>query len=283
MAVLEEKNSEIDRLRADLVAEQIQTRGLECQLRATPVASDPPPVIQALEAEVEKLRQQILLNEEHSRAREKALQDRLDKGEEEYKKSELAAKSAKSAAALAEKDKNEFRDLYMRAEARISEVKDENAELEKRIEIAEKQISEGVELIRKTMEAQIQKMEVDRNKWRDMAMFVMEKDMRTNDEVRRRAGEQPELEKKCKELEGDLENKKVTISDLKRTIARLENELNTEVSDHVFQCRWRLEGSSTQCGVSFAMKEVRCTYISPRSISLISATRTWNSMCKMIT
>jgi len=137
----------------------------------------------------------------------------------------LAKETAEKDKLSAEKDKEIFREEYARASAFVSSVRDENKELEKRAQIAEGQAKDGVALIKATFERRQKDLEVDLEQWRRLAAFAIEKDMRTNDEIRRRAAEEPELRRKNEELKAELENANLQLDEQDAQIATLEREL----------------------------------------------------------
>ncbi|KAK7442792.1 hypothetical protein VKT23_016036 [Stygiomarasmius scandens] len=137
----------------------------------------------------------------------------------------LAKETAEKDKLSAEKDKEIFREEYARASAFVSSVRDENKELEKRAQIAEGQAKEGVALIKATFERRQKDLEVDLEQWRRLAAFAIEKDMRTNDEIRRRAAEEPELRRKNEELKAELENANLQLDEQDAQIATLERQL----------------------------------------------------------
>ena len=105
----------------------------------------------------------------------------------------------------AEQDRDFFREQYTKASGFVSSVRDENAELEKQIKIATDQAQSGVSLIKTTFELRTKSLEEDVRAWRRIAEFLIEKDHRTNDDIRRRAAEEPELRAKCDRQESALE------------------------------------------------------------------------------
>ncbi|PPQ75824.1 hypothetical protein CVT24_002690 [Panaeolus cyanescens] len=139
----------------------------------------------------------------------------------------------------AEKDREFFREQYTRASAFVSETIDENRELKKRAEIAEGQVKDGVKFVRDMYEARTQMLEDDIKHWRNTAQFMIEKDRMTNDDIRRRAAEEPELRKKLEEeresvfmrdkriydLESEARNRDMKIRELEQGKAALEQEL----------------------------------------------------------
>jgi len=97
-----------------------------------------------------------------------------------------------------------FKDQYRNASGFVIATREENRELEQRTATAEKQAKDGVALIRATFEARIKSLEEDLRSWRRMAEFVVEKDRRTNDEIRMRAASEPEWRAKLKRAKDDL-------------------------------------------------------------------------------
>ena len=106
----------------------------------------------------------------------------------------------------AEQDRDFFREQYTIASGFVSSVRDENTELEKQIKIATEQAHSGVSLIKTTFELRTKSLEEDVRAWRRIAEFLMDKDHRTNDDIRRRAAEEPELRARCDRQESALED-----------------------------------------------------------------------------
>ncbi|KAF9002425.1 hypothetical protein BDQ17DRAFT_1326554 [Cyathus striatus] len=122
----------------------------------------------------------------------------------------------------AENDCKSIRDAYNRADSFAMSLRKENAELEERSAVAENQAKVGVAAIRKTFEMRVKQLEDDARMWKKTANFLMEKDMRTNDEIRRRAAEHPQLELQVKELEERLESAVNNIHGLAKQISERE-------------------------------------------------------------
>lgn len=184
----------------------------------------------------------------------------------------------------AEKDREFIREQYANASAYVTLVREENKELEERATIAEEQSKTSVEFIKTTFGSQVAKLQDEAKAWRRMAEFVMEKDIRTNDDIRRRAAEEPELRMLCVRqrkkaqakidgLQADLLEKSnlynastEELEHWKRENARLQSDLNeasikldrigrsgdanTEGDGHefVYRCLWRVETDNTQIG-----------------------------------
>ncbi|OJA10260.1 hypothetical protein AZE42_08919 [Rhizopogon vesiculosus] len=108
--------------------------------------------------------------------------------------------------ALAEKDRDFFRDQYSQASGFVSATRAENVELEQKAAIAEGQARDGVALIKSMFESQIKALKEDVDQWRGIATLLQEKDRRTDDLIRRRAAEQPELAERCRQLEDQVDS-----------------------------------------------------------------------------
>ncbi|KAF9531447.1 hypothetical protein CPB83DRAFT_105284 [Crepidotus variabilis] len=134
--------------------------------------------------------------------------------------------SLESAKALANKDCDFFRDQYGKASGFVTSVREENKELEKRIGIAESQTSTGVELVKSTFALRIKTLEDNARAWQGMAEFVIEKDRRTNDDIRRRAAEEPELRARCERQRQAIELDEERIEDLEAELMEKQTELN---------------------------------------------------------
>jgi hypothetical protein len=131
----------------------------------------------------------------------------------------------KAAKQSAQSDCDFFRDQYGRASAFVSSVRKENVELEERARIAEEQAKTGVELVKATFTQRVAWLEDDARTWRWTAQHLMEMDKRTKgEELRKRAGEAPELRKKC----DDLEEKNEMLSE---RLEELEDELDAKVQE----------------------------------------------------
>jgi DNA repair exonuclease SbcCD ATPase subunit len=109
--------------------------------------------------------------------------------------------TATGAKASAEADRDFFREQYAQASGYVSSVRVENQQLEMRAAIAEKQATDGVGMIRNTFQERLRNLEGEIRKYKNLAALLTEKDKRTGDELRRRAGEEPELRLRCGKLE----------------------------------------------------------------------------------
>ena len=191
----------------------------------------------------------------------------------------------------AEQDRDFFREQYTKASGFVSSVRDENAELEKQIKIATDQAQSGVSLIKTTFELRTKSLEEDARAWRRIAEFLIEKDHRTNDDIRRRAAEEPELRARCDRQEGALEDfserllqlemdldekerlfveaeearkgwQETTVKlnvDLNEAKTKLErigkvgigDESPPNIHEFVYRCHWRSDDSNVACEAVF--------------------------------
>ncbi|KAF7419244.1 hypothetical protein PC9H_001831 [Pleurotus ostreatus] len=125
-----------------------------------------------------------------------------------------AVEAANESKRSTEKDCEFFRDQYAQASGFVTTVREENAELEKRVKIAESQTSTGVDAVRMLYERQVEAAQQDTARWKHLTDILTERDMRTGGEdIRRRANLEPELRKRVDELEA--------------TILRLQDDVDT--------------------------------------------------------
>lgn len=134
---------------------------------------------------------------------------------------------------LAEKDRDFFRDQYTQASSFVNITRTENVELEQKAKIAEGQARDGVTLIKHMFEviylivfgssldnvviqSQIKALEEDVDRWRGVSALLQEKDRRTDDLVRRRAAEHPELVERCRQLECQVGSLRADLIELGR-------------------------------------------------------------------
>lgn len=117
---------------------------------------------------------------------------------------------------LAEKDRDFFRDQYTQASGFVSDTRAENVELEQKIKIAEGQARDGVALIKHMFESQIKALKEDVDRWRGVSALLQEKDRRTDDLIRRRAAEHPELTERCRQLEHQVDSLRADLIELGR-------------------------------------------------------------------
>ncbi|KAG0697564.1 hypothetical protein DFH29DRAFT_945616 [Suillus ampliporus] len=117
---------------------------------------------------------------------------------------------------LAEKDRDFFRDQYAQASGFVSATRAENVELEQKAKIAEGQARDGVALIKNMYESQIKALKEDVDRWRSVSILLQEKDRRTDDLIRQRAAEQPELAERCRQLEYQVDSLHANLIELGR-------------------------------------------------------------------
>ncbi|KAI0354268.1 hypothetical protein OH77DRAFT_524369 [Trametes cingulata] len=132
----------------------------------------------------------------------------LSAAEWEQKLSQLRAanEELQRRKAEAEKDRDLFRDLYNKASAHASEVTKENNELLERAELAEGQARDGLAMIKATYEERARRAESEALRWKTQYEIIVQRDTRTDDEVRRRAALEPELRLEVARLQEKLDN-----------------------------------------------------------------------------
>ncbi|KAL0958934.1 hypothetical protein HGRIS_014250 [Hohenbuehelia grisea] len=130
--------------------------------------------------------------------------------------------SATKAKVAAESDVNFFREQYAQASSFVAATRAENAELQQQVKIADGRASEGVASIRAMFQARIEAAEREAKRSHHLVQLLTEKDIRTNDDIRRRAAEEPQLRKQCKELQEDLISAAEARRRLEHTVEELE-------------------------------------------------------------
>ncbi|RDB16449.1 hypothetical protein Hypma_002839 [Hypsizygus marmoreus] len=218
MTLLNVKSQEISRLDGLLVAEQAKTAALTQEIEALKAAlevANSVPRSRGTELEFE-----LQLTE----ARSQLAQER-SAWEDERTKLTASITAVTQRKDGAEKDLEFFREQYGKASSFVSSVRDENTELEKQAQIATDQAKTGVEMVKATFQARVKSLEDDVKSWKKLALFVMEKDVRTNNDVRKRAAEQPELLAQCEELAARCDELEDENRRLLAQVASLEDDL----------------------------------------------------------
>jgi chromosome segregation ATPase len=123
-----------------------------------------------------------------------------------------------------EKDLNLFRDQYNSASAYVSTLQGENKDLTERAYVAESQVREGLQMVRGFFDDRVKKLEVESAKWKGLCQLLQEKDARTGDEIRRKAGEEGELRLRVEALEGRVEMLNEELDSLEDEKAEWERE-----------------------------------------------------------
>ncbi|KAK0429811.1 hypothetical protein EV421DRAFT_507321 [Armillaria borealis] len=174
----------------------------------------------------------------------------------------VSLEDANKAKLAAEKDRDFVREQYMNASGYVTTVRNENTELEKRAQIAEKQATEGVALVRATFTERIRFLEEDVKSWRQMADFAVAKDSRMNDDIRRRAAEAPELQYRNEKLKEEIEELNTHIGELNSELAKKDEEiaelhtrLEMDIPELVYPCHWRPVGGEGPCDALLDSKE----------------------------
>lgn len=183
----------------------------------------------------------------------------------------------------AEEDRDFFKEQYAQASGYVASVRAQNDELEKQAQISERRAVEGVRLVRETFTERVKQLEAEIQQKRNLCDLLIERDKRTGDEIRRRAGEEPGLRTRCAELETQIERLNIVNEALTLDLLRLEDEKvvwenarmtpeeeikengtdatpDEEVDqqddvDMVHRCQWKIDGT-TSCDSLFGDVEV---------------------------
>lgn len=291
MHLLNTKSEEISKLEGQLLAEQRTNKDLLDQISKLQ--------LKLTTAELANAPSTTTLKQELAAEATAQLAIQTTSWENERATLMLNLQTATRSKTSAESDRDFFREQYAKASSFVSSVRDENAELEKQIKIAQDQAQSGVKLIKTTFELRVKSLEEDLRAWRRMAEFLIEKDRRTNDdEIRRRAAEEPELRARCDRQEGVLEDtlervemleseletkqnmclkseqvgkkwKEVSVKltvDLDEAKMKLEKMGNDDETgpghEFVYRCQWRLDDASDACEAVFLNISVRFFFLS---------------------
>lgn len=120
-----------------------------------------------------------------------------ERREREHQEAVLRLKASKQDA---EKDRDMFREYYGKASSHVSEMTAKSSALEEELGVAKSQLSEGLSLLKGMYEERVKQTQIEVEKWKGLCKVITEKDERTNDEVRRRAAEAPELREEVERL-----------------------------------------------------------------------------------
>ena len=239
MHLLNTKSEEISKLENQLSAEQRTNENLLQRLstlRRHITESTTSSPTKTLEQELAEARAQLALQ--------------ITSWENERETLTLNIETAIRGKVSAEQDRDFFQEQYTKASGFVSSVRDENSELEKQIKIVIDQAQSGVSLIKTTFELRTKSLEEDARAWRKIAEFLIEKDHRTNDNIRRRAAEEPELRARCDRQEGALE-------DFSERLLQLEMDLDEKERLFVEAEEGRKEWQETTLKLNLDLNEAK--------------------------
>lgn len=131
-----------------------------------------------------------------------------------------------------------LREMYGTASSFADEMKRENADLTERVKIAEGQVTAGLALIRNQSDAKEQKLRTELDRQSILLKVLSTKDLRTDDEVRRRAALEPELQDRIIVLQEEVHDLEIAQSN----IVRERNDLLVEK----LELSGQLEGLQTK-------------------------------------
>lgn len=118
----------------------------------------------------------------------------------------------------AEEDRDLYKKLFDDASSNAQRLAQENRALEERAVRAEGQVAQGLAMLRGAHEAQVEKLQVKVEELKALCKVLTEKDVRTNDDVRRRAALMPTLQEENVQLRVDLQTARREIGKLKELL-----------------------------------------------------------------
>ena len=157
----------------------------------------------------------------------------------------------------AEKDRDMFREYYGKASAHVSEMKAKDSALEEELTVAKSQLSEGLSLLKGMYEERIKRTQVEVEKWKSLCKLLTEKDERTNDEVRRRAAEAPELQEEVERLR--LELAELRAAKPAPVPSAPQKPISESDEDVVYVCQYVDVPNAYICNATFESPEVGFT------------------------
>lgn len=208
LGLLNAKSEEIEALKAQL-AESERRRYVQDEQIANLKADN----AVFLRAHLDKDELEALgdVGRSESEASKEALENALK--EKEALAVELALTKASHQDAA--KDREHFREAYVKASEYVDGLGKELAESKERLQIAESQVEHSIKLIQRTSRAKEAKLQSELDRAKDLLHILTTRDERTDEEVRRKAAIEPEL--------------RVEIRDLKDEVAELRDDLNRVV------------------------------------------------------
>lgn len=127
-----------------------------------------------------------------------------------------------------------FREHYARISAQVNVTSQENEELLKRAQRAEKQVISGLAILRADFKGRVEKLTEELNKSKGVVALLTEKDRRTNDTIRQKAASVPALIARIKNLEEESRMLREDMGNLLRHRDDIEVEraqLNASLSE----------------------------------------------------
>ncbi|KZT75049.1 hypothetical protein DAEQUDRAFT_720259 [Daedalea quercina L-15889] len=149
-------------------------------------------------------------------------------------------------------DRDLFREYYGKASSHAMEMKAKKEELEVELSVAQSQLSEGLSLIKGMYEERIKRIQEEADKWKSLCEVLAEKDERTNDDIRRRAAEEPELREEVRRLQMEVAELRAA----KLTCVPLAPEPTPGLDSGVFYvCQFVDVPKSCMCNATFESPE----------------------------
>lgn len=247
MSLLNKKSGEIYQMERLIIAEQEKHAAILSEMAALR----------------EQLRQaNAQPSERHVEEVDAVLALEREKWEEERAALNASLQRAGELKESAEKDRDFFRAEHSKASSFVLSVRGENVELEKRVQIAEGQARAGVALVKAAFAARIETVQRDAREWRMQATFMREKIDRTNDDIRRRAAEEPELRARCEDLDEELESLQEHITNMDEEIrGKNEQIMHLEVERE----NWKQEAARLSDDLNEA--NAKLEYLGKRGLS----------------
>lgn len=224
-----EKSQEIEELKAQLADGEEKRQGLLDRIARLEADK----IVSVNGHARSRERSSSIVDDDGREAAHEALQAQAEAWREERESLLAEISLLKIAKTDAEESRELFRTSYNSASAFTVELRRENEELKAQVVVAEGQASKGVLLVRSQFEAQLRKAHDELDKSQKLVHVLLEKDRLTDDDVRKKAAEEPgllamisDLQEKIRETKGEV----FTLVKQRNTLLVSNNEINSELS-----------------------------------------------------
>ncbi|KAH9937261.1 uncharacterized protein B0H18DRAFT_192191 [Fomitopsis serialis] len=168
--------------------------------------------------------------------------------EKRVQEQDATISSLRAAKQEADLDRDLFKDNYGHASSFASEMQGKKEELEAELTTVKSQLSSGLPMLKGMYEERIKRLEEEVEKWRTLCHILTEKDERTDDDMRRRAAEEPELREEIRRLKLELTELRAA----KLTSVPLADESTPELEpDTYYVCQFVDVPRASMCHATF--------------------------------
>ncbi|KZT09582.1 uncharacterized protein LAESUDRAFT_511729 [Laetiporus sulphureus 93-53] len=200
-----------------------------------------------LETKYEKLQQQAIIDLEVAEIKlqeQQTLIETLERGqagmeddlsvlEGRLQEQQVLLEELQKGKADAEKDRELFRNLYGKASVHASDVSKERDELQRQLDLTAGQLKDGLPMVKGMFKDHNARLQQEVEKLKALCKVLMDKDERTNDDVRRRAALEPMLREENEKLKKEIEELKVAQENVRAPSHLSEQSEESEKSKEI--------------------------------------------------